>query len=272
MAMSLRFFAAVASLVLAPSAAGAQDVDGFAARSFKAANGVTMLYRLFIPSAEQRKKALPLVVYLHGSGGIGDDNLKQISGGNGMGTHVWTTPDAQRRHPTYVLAPQLPQGEQWVAPGSDGLSSHAEALVQLIAALTREFFLDPDRVYLTGQSLGGRGTWDIISKRPDLFAAAVPLCGDGNPRASPQRGGLPSGCFMARRTRWSRSPGRAIWSPRCVPWAAPSNTRSTQTWRTTCGLVPTWIRSWPTGSSPSGGSGSYDPLSLDAGTSAPLGR
>ena len=67
--MSLRFLAAVALLVLALSAAGAQDVDGFAARSFKGANGVTMLYRLFIPSAEPRKKALPLVVYLHGAGG-----------------------------------------------------------------------------------------------------------------------------------------------------------------------------------------------------------
>ena len=178
--MSLRFSAAVASLVLASCAAGAQDVDGFAARSFKGANGVPMLYRLFIPSVEPRKKALPLVVYLHGSGGIGDDNLKQISGGSYMGTHVWTTPDAQRRHPAYVLAPQLPPGEQWGAPGSDALSSHAETLVQLIAALTQEFSLDPDRVYLTGQSLGGRGTWDIISKRPDLFAAAVPLCGDGN--------------------------------------------------------------------------------------------
>ena len=53
--------------------------------------------------------------------------------------------------------------------------------MQLIAALTREFSLDPDRVYLTGQSLGGGGTWDIISKRPNLFAAAVPLCGYGNP-------------------------------------------------------------------------------------------
>jgi len=179
--MSLRFLAAVASLLLALSAAGAQGVEGFAARSFKAANGVTMPYRLFIPSAEPRTKALPLVVYLHGSGGIGDDNVKQISGGNATGTHVWTTPDAQRRHPTYVLAPQLPQGAQWGASGSDALSSHAEALVQLIAALTREFSLDPGRVYLTGQSLGGYGTWDIISKRPDLFAAAVPLCGDGNP-------------------------------------------------------------------------------------------
>lgn len=179
--MSVRFLAAVALLVVSPSAAGAQDVDGFAARSFNGANGVTMLYRVFIPSAEARKNTLPLVVYLHGSGGIGADNLKQISGGNATGTHVWTTPNAQRRHPTYVVAPQLPQGARWGAPGSNALSPHAEVLVQLIAALTREFSLDPDRVYLTGQSLGGQGTWDMISKRPDLFAAAVPLCGGGDP-------------------------------------------------------------------------------------------
>ena len=108
--MSLRFIAAVASLGFALSATGAQDVDGFAARSFKGANGATLRYRLFIPSAEPRKTALPLVVYLHGSGGIGDDNLKQISGGNATGTHVWTTPDAQRRHPAYVLAPAAAAG------------------------------------------------------------------------------------------------------------------------------------------------------------------
>ena len=69
--MSLRFVLAVASFVLALSAVRAQDVDGFAARSFTGENGVTMPYRLFMPGAEARKKALPLVVYLHGSGGIG---------------------------------------------------------------------------------------------------------------------------------------------------------------------------------------------------------
>lgn len=178
---ALQFLVALASLLVAPSVAGAQDVDGFAARSFTDANGVAMRYRLFVPSAEARKKPLPLVVYLHGSGGIGDDNLKQISGGNTTGTHIWTTADAQRRHPTFVLAPQLPHGTQWGAQGSDALSPHAEALVQLIASLTREFSLDADRVYLTGQSLGGYGTWDMIGKRPDLFAAAVPLCGYGEP-------------------------------------------------------------------------------------------
>jgi predicted peptidase len=139
-----------------------------------------MLYRLFIPSAEPRKTALPLVVCTVAVGSATTISSRSPAA-TPTGTHVWTTPDAQRRHPTYVLAAQLPQGEQWGAPGLDALSSHAETLVQLIAALTREFSLDPDRVYLTGQSLGGGGAGDIISKRPDLFAAAVPLCGVGNP-------------------------------------------------------------------------------------------
>ena len=180
--MSIRLSTAVLSLAIVPAALSAQDVvDGFVARSFKAANGLTMPYRLFIPDAEARKKPLPLVVYLHGGGGVGDDNLKQISGGNTYGTRGWTTPDAQRKHPAYVVAPQLPQNQQWAALTSDALSPHAEIVLQIIGALSREFSLDADRIYLTGQSLGGRGTWDIISKRADLFAAAVPLCGDGNP-------------------------------------------------------------------------------------------
>lgn len=170
-----------ALLVVAPAAVQAQDVvDGFVARSFKGSDGVSMPYRVFIPDDEARKKPLPLVVYLHGGGGAGADNLKQISGGNTLGTHTWTTPEAQRKHPAYVLAPQLPQGEQWAHPASEALSPHADVVRQMIAALTREFSLDADRIYLTGQSLGGQGTWDIISKRVDLFAAAVPLCGNGN--------------------------------------------------------------------------------------------
>src|SRR5687768_721050 len=165
----------------APSDNAAQAaVDGFVARSFKAASGVTMPYRLFVPAEDARKQPLPLVVYLHGGGGVGTDNLKQISGGNANGTHVWTTADAQRKHPAFVLAPQLPENQQWGAPATDALSAYAEAALEIVAALSREFAIDARRIYLTGQSLGGRGTWDIISKRPDMFAAAVPLCGDGS--------------------------------------------------------------------------------------------
>ena len=171
----------VTALTVSSSVPAQDAADRFVARSFKAPTGTAMPYRLFIPETDARKKPLPLIVYLHGGGGVGADNLKQISGGNTTGTHVWTTAEAQRKHPAFVVAPQMPEGQQWATPSSAALSASAQTVLDLIAALSREFAIDPDRVYLTGQSLGGYGTWDIISKRPDLFAAAVPLCGGGDP-------------------------------------------------------------------------------------------
>ena len=107
--------------------------------------------------------------------------LRQISGGNVHGTRVWIAPEMQRRHPAFVLAPQLPDPEQWSAPESDEPARYAALVVQLIERLLRDHAIDPDRVYLTGQSRGGRGTWDLATKRPDLFAAAAPVCGEGTP-------------------------------------------------------------------------------------------
>lgn len=131
-----------------------------------------MPYRLFRP-AEAGKA--PLVLYLHGSGGLGDDNQKQIAGGNLFGTHVWALPENQKRNPCYVLAPQtnrgwlryehLPTiggGEPKILPGfGDG----AHLVQEIIEALCREFPIDERRVYVTGQSMGGGGTWHMAHDR-----------------------------------------------------------------------------------------------------------
>ena len=187
----------IAALILAGPASDviAQDViDGFAARSFKASNGDTLPYRLFVPDATARTKPLPLILYLHGGGGVGRDNQKQISGGNTAGTHAWTSAEAQRKHPAFVLAPQL--ADSWRA---SGWSDVAETVLQLIAALSREFAIDADRVYVTGQSLGGYGTWHFITRHPDVFAAAVPLCGGGDPSRASVARALPIWAFHGAR-------------------------------------------------------------------------
>jgi predicted peptidase len=102
---AMKAIAAVSAIVLSASITYAQDaVDGFAARSLVGANGLRLPYRIFLPDEGQRRRPLPVVVYLHGSGGMGTDNLRQISGGNTNGTHVWTTPRAQARHPAFVVA------------------------------------------------------------------------------------------------------------------------------------------------------------------------
>ena len=91
-----------------------QDVvDGFLARMHEGTTGISMPYRLFVPEARVRVRPLPLIVYLHGGGGAGTDNLRQITGGNTAGTHVWAATEMQARHPSFVVAPQLPGENQW---------------------------------------------------------------------------------------------------------------------------------------------------------------
>lgn len=141
-----------------------------------------MPYRLFRPAASGK---LPLVVYLHGSGGLGDDNEKQLGLGNVFGTRVWLLPENQKNFPCYVMVPQTDSG--WVnydlsyeAEGKigllPGLGEGARLALEIIASLCREFSVDEHRIYVTGQSMGGAGIWHMTAQRPKLFAAAVALC------------------------------------------------------------------------------------------------
>src|SRR5215475_13799454 len=84
-------------------------IDGFQPRVLTNAHGKSMPYRLFIPPNYDPKKKYPIVLWLHGGGGRGTDNLKQISGGNTSGTRVWVTADAQEKFPAFVVAPQCPE-------------------------------------------------------------------------------------------------------------------------------------------------------------------
>ena len=152
----------------------------FIARTFTASNGTILPYRLFVPVSSTQGHSLPLIVYLHGGGGAGTDNIRQISGGNEAGTRLWLRPDLQARHPAFVVAPQAPVNEPWSAPDADSLAPFARGVVDLIRKLAQEFPIDTFRLYVVGQSRGGQGVWDLIIKRPNLFAAAVPLCGDGS--------------------------------------------------------------------------------------------
>ena len=154
----------------------------FEARTHK--SDWTMPYRLFRPEATGK---LPLVVYLHGSGGTGDDNEKQLGLGNIFGTRVWLLPENQKKFPCYVLAPQTDRGwarydlsQQNEGPAKvlPGLGDGSRLALEIIDAVRREFTqsIDERRIYVTGQSMGGAGVWNIIAGRPRFFATAVPCC------------------------------------------------------------------------------------------------
>jgi predicted peptidase len=174
------------------------DVGSMHGRSFVGSSGQTLRYRLFIPDMQISEGRYPLVIFLHGGTGQGVDNISQVSGANRSGSQVWIQPRNQARHPCFVLAPQLPKGWRWDAVGRNRSFIYAEALVELLAALKSEFPIDEDRVYLTGQSLGGWGTWDISARYAGLFAAAVPVCGGGDPSAVDDLRSIPVWAFHGR--------------------------------------------------------------------------
>jgi predicted peptidase len=150
----------------------------FEARTHK--SDWTMPYRLFRPEASGK---LPLVMYLHGSGGLGDDNEKQLGLGNIFGTRVWLLPENQKRFPCFVVAPQTDRGwihydfSQQPAQELSGFGDGNRLAMEIVEHLCHELPIDNRRIYVTGQSMGGAGVWNIISNRPKIFAAAVICCG-----------------------------------------------------------------------------------------------
>jgi predicted peptidase len=159
---------------------------------------MVMPYRLFRPEASGK---IPLVVYLCGSGGMGDDNLRQLGLGNFFGTRVWLLPGNQKRFPCYVLVPQTDSG--WVRYDAwdqtkaglpvvlPGLGEMARSVLDIVDSLCHEFAIDERRIYITGQSMGGSGVWHMTAVRPDFFAAAVPCCGSDTAEDATQSIGTP---------------------------------------------------------------------------------
>jgi predicted peptidase len=176
-------------------------------RSVRVAEGnetVEFRYRLLRPepaSGNGRSGGRhPLVLFLHGAGERGNDNAKQLKY-----LPTWLAdPAVRQRHPCFVLAPQCRMDERWVdvswadakstpqpATPTIDLSAVIQALEETI---TREQ-VDPARIYLTGLSMGGFGTWDLAARMPNRFAAILPVCGGGDDDVAGRIAALPIWCF-----------------------------------------------------------------------------
>jgi predicted peptidase len=155
-------------------------------RTFKGADGGTLPYRLLKPDGYDPQKRYPLVLFLHGAGERGDDNTAQLK----HGVAEFTREDVRRKYPCFLAAPQCPRRSSW-APISrlgdphayhqaDRPSEPLRLALELVESVQKEFSVDEQRLYITGLSMGGFGTWDAITRHPDRFAAAVPVCGGGD--------------------------------------------------------------------------------------------
>jgi predicted peptidase len=175
----------------------AGSIDVFEACCLHATDGLELPYRLFKPADTTR--ALPLVLFLHGAGERGSDNAAQLIHGVG----VFARSRDQGKYPCYVVAPQCPSDCRWVEVdwGADAHEQPAApsrplaAVLELLADLRRRLNVDARRIYVTGISMGGYGTWDVVARHPSLFAAAVPVCGGADERTAHRVSHLPIWAF-----------------------------------------------------------------------------
>jgi len=154
--------------------------------SYTNESGQTMQYRLFMPRNYDPAKKYPLLLSLHGAGERGDDNLAQLC----FWVAGWMDEAVQMEHPCILLMPQCPAGQQWVdTPWDRGSYSFSKIPISRSLKLAKEIFdevvqkksVDRSRIYVMGASMGGYGTWNFVMRYPELVAAAVPMCGAGDP-------------------------------------------------------------------------------------------
>ena len=134
-------------------------------------DGIDLEYLFFLPKDYYiaKKTAWPLILFLHGMGERGDDlELVKI---HGIPKIVKTKKD----FPFIALSPQCPTEYVWRD------KKMLQAVESLMLKIIKNYRIDKTRVYVTGLSMGGYGTWALAAHRPDLFAAAVPICGGGDP-------------------------------------------------------------------------------------------
>jgi predicted peptidase len=164
-------------LQAAPPAPVTTDESQFLRKTY-----ASMPCRLLVPRNYDAKKRYPLLVYLHGGGGIGTDNARQIRGGNGQVLDVFVR--NQKGFPSFILVPQS-SGEGWAD------RAQLAKILDVIAGAQKQYSIDAKRVYLGGQSIGGFATYAVVAARPDLFAAAFVLSGSGDPSSAPKLARVP---------------------------------------------------------------------------------
>jgi predicted peptidase len=154
----------------------------------------TLPYRLMKPADYDPKQKYPLVIFLHGSGESGTDNEAQLK----HGLKPLASAEMRKQYPCFLVAPQCPDRKRgWTGRKAtkDHLAGVGPVVLKLISELEKDFSIDSKRIYLTGLSMGGSGTWDLLAREPQLFAAGVPICGSGDPARAEKLAKIPLWVF-----------------------------------------------------------------------------
>jgi len=149
------------------------------AMEWKAPNGITVKFRWSAPETTEPGETYPLVLFLHGAGERGDDNKAQLKHGvmpiirnaEKLGT------------PVFLIAPQCP-ADGWWSTNADLPNPLLDAVMKLVDDKIKRHPVDPKRFHVTGLSMGGFGTWELLARAPKRIASAVPICGGGDPKTA----------------------------------------------------------------------------------------
>lgn len=168
-----------------------KPATGFVDKSFVNADGTKSPYVVYVPPGYDGSKPVPLVLFLHGLGetkGGGKTPVEQGIGNKHLAKR-------EKTFEAIVVFPRseeakIPYNVRWLPDNPDGKRAMA-----MLDQTAKDYKTDPKRVYLTGLSMGGFGTWGLAHATPDRWAAIVPICGGGKPEWAETIAKIPCWCF-----------------------------------------------------------------------------
>lgn len=153
-------------------------------------------FRILLPENFDAKRSYPLVLVLHGAGERGDDNVSQLI----HGSYLFQSKEFRAEYPSIVVFPQCPKDSYWANVLRDyekpldqkyryskflPENPQLEIVEAFLEHIGQQYNIDPSRRYVGGLFMGGMGTFELVSRNPDYFAAAFPICGGGHPNWAP---------------------------------------------------------------------------------------
>ncbi|MCH4821778.1 prolyl oligopeptidase family serine peptidase [Gramella lutea] len=187
----------------------AQDKEAFLRETF-ISGGDTLNYRILYPENFSEAEEYPLVLVLHGAGERGDNNEAQLV----HGSDIFLKTENREDFPAVVIFPQAPKDDYWAKvevkrdtmpfqfdfKNTEAPTKSLKLVMELMEEMVAQDFVQENQVYVGGLSMGGMGTFEILYKKPEMFAAAFAICGGANPEiASEYRKGLPIWIFHGEK-------------------------------------------------------------------------
>jgi predicted peptidase len=160
------------------------------------ASGDTVKYRLLLPENYDPRQSYPLILFLHGAGERGNDNVSQLV----HGAQLFLNPKVRKDYPAIVVFPQCPTNDFWsnvemkmndstkkrefYFPETGSPTPAMKLLLAWLPELEKKYRIQNDQRYVMGLSMGGMGTFEMVRRKPRYFAGAIPICGGANPKTA----------------------------------------------------------------------------------------